>query len=100
MREQVHHLLEAASRPSIAIEIIPAGVGAHEGMSGAFTIADFDDAPSTAYQEAAVGGQMVEDRSDMAALELTWTTLTGETLPRKASLALLEEAAKSWTSAT
>jgi transcriptional regulator with XRE-family HTH domain len=99
MLEQVKHLIEAARRPTIAIEIIPATVGAHEGLSGSFILADFDDAPSVGYQDAATGGQFLDDRNEVAALELTWATLRGETLPRKASLAILEEAAKSRTTA-
>jgi transcriptional regulator with XRE-family HTH domain len=99
MLEQVNHLLDAARRPNIAIEVVPEVVGAHEGLAGAFCLADFDGAPSVGYQEAAVGGQLLEDRDDVAAIELTWATLRGDTLPRKASLAVLEEAAKSWTSA-
>lgn len=74
-------------------------VGAHEGLAGAFTLADFDDAPRVGYREAAGRGQFLEDRDELASLELAWTPLRGETLPRKASLAVLEEAAKSWTSA-
>lgn len=99
MLEQVNKLIEAAHQPMIAIEIIPATVGAHEGLAGAFAIADFQDAGSLGYREAAEGGRLLGDRDDVAALELTWATLRGETLPRKASLAVLEEAAKSWTSA-
>jgi transcriptional regulator with XRE-family HTH domain len=99
MVEQVSRLVEAATRPTIAIQVIPATVGAHEGLAGAFTLADFDNAPSVGYREAAGRGQYMEDRDDLATLELTWTTLRGETLPRKASLAVLEEAAKTWTSA-
>lgn len=99
MSEQVSRLLAAANQPAIAIEIIPASAGAHEGLAGAFAIADFAGSPSIGYQEAAVRGQPIEERDDLTALELTWTTLRGETLPRKASLAVLEEAAKSWTSA-
>ncbi|MGE5135408.1 MAG: helix-turn-helix domain-containing protein [Gemmatimonadota bacterium] len=99
MLEQIDHLIDMARRPTIAIEIIPVSVGAHEGLTGAFTIADFADTLNIAYQEAAVGGQLIDDREDIAALELTWATLRRETLPRKASLAVLEEAAKTWTSA-
>ena len=98
MLDQVNHLVEAARRPSVAIEVIPASVGAHEGLGGAFCLADFNGGLSVGYQEASVGGQLLEDRDDVAALELTWSTLRGETLPRKASLAVLEEAAKSWIS--
>ena len=100
MLEQVSRLIDAARQPHVVIEIIPANVGAHEGVTGAFAIADFDDAPSVGYQEGAVRGQPVEEHKDVASLDLTWDILRGEALPRAASLALLEEAAKSWTSAT
>ena len=98
MADQLSRLVDAARQPSIAIEVVPASVGAHEGLAGAFAIADLASAPSVGYQEAAVRGQPVDERDDLVSLELTWTTLRGETLPRKASLAVLEEAAKSWTS--
>jgi transcriptional regulator with XRE-family HTH domain len=98
MQEQVGRLIEAARQPSIAIEVIPVSVGAHEGLAGAFTLADFDGVPTAAYRETAGGGQVTEDRDDVATLELTWATLRGETLPRKATLTLLEEVAKTWTS--
>ncbi len=41
MAEQLDHLAEMAQRPSILIEVIPLDVGAHEGVNGAFVIADF-----------------------------------------------------------
>jgi transcriptional regulator with XRE-family HTH domain len=98
MSEQVNRLIEAAGLPHIVVEIIPASTGAHEGLTGAFAIADFQDAPSVGYQEGNLRGQPVEERKDVVALDLTWATLRGDALPRAASLALLEEAAKSWTS--
>ncbi len=100
MLEQVNRLVEAARQPHIVIEVIPASVGAHEGLAGGFGIADFEDAPSVGYQEGAVRGQPVEEPKDVTSLDLTWDTLRGDALPRAASLAVLEEAAKSWTSAT
>jgi transcriptional regulator with XRE-family HTH domain len=99
MLVQVGRLIEAARRPNIVIQVIPMSVGAHEGLAGSFVIADFDGAPSVGYVETAVHGQPVDSAKDVAALELTWDTLRAEALPRSASLALLEEAAKSWTSA-
>ena len=100
MLEQVARLIELAKEPSIRIEVIPASVGAHEGLSGMFMIADFEDAPSVGCVETAVGGRVLRDRNDVASLDLTWSTLRSETLPRGVSLARLEEAAKSWSSAT
>ena len=98
MREQVSRLIEAAQQPHIMIEVIPADTGAHEGVTGAFALADFADVPSVGYQEGALRGQPVEEREDVASLDLTWAMLRSDALPRAASLALLEDAAKSWTS--
>jgi transcriptional regulator with XRE-family HTH domain len=100
MAEQVSRLAEMAARPGVAIEVIPASVGAHDGTTGAFGIADFDGAPSVGYQEGPAGGLMVEEPQVVALLDLIWDTLRGDTLSRAASLALLEEAAKSWASVT
>jgi hypothetical protein len=100
MAGQVNRLIEAAQQPRVMIAIIPAGVGAHEGAyAGGFAIAEFEDSPASGYQETATGGQAIEDPKQIASLLLTWDTLRADALPRAASLAVLEEAAKSWTAA-
>jgi transcriptional regulator with XRE-family HTH domain len=55
------------------------------------------DAPSVAWQDAAVFGQLIDDANGIASLMAMWDTLKSEALPRPASLALMEEAAKTWT---
>jgi Domain of unknown function (DUF5753) len=100
MGEQVSHLVEASRRPKVVIEVVPVGAGAYLGLLGSFAIADFKDALSIGYQEGPAGGQPFEAAEDVAVLDLTWDTLRRDTLSRAASLALLEEVAKSWTSAT
>lgn len=101
MLEQVNKLIEAAGRPNVVLEVVPSDAGAHEGLyGGGFAIADFKDAPSIAYQESAVRGQIVQDAEDVTALVAKWTTLGTEALPRRASITRLEEAAKIWTSHT
>jgi hypothetical protein len=98
MHEQINHLSEAARRPSIVVQVIPAAVGVHDGFPGAgFIVADFADAPRVAYQDTAVRGQIIEDADDIAVLMSTWDRLRAETLSRSASLELMEEVAKSWT---
>jgi transcriptional regulator with XRE-family HTH domain len=98
MRAQLKHLIEAARRPSIVLEVIPLATGAHEGLrGGAFVLAEFADGPYVAYQDTAVRGQVVEDGDDIASLLLMWDTLKSEALPRSASLELVEEVATSWT---
>ena len=98
MREQLNRLAQAARRPNIVIQAIPAGVGAHEGLrGGAFVIAEFDDHPAMAYQDTAVRGMIVDDTADVASLMFLWDTVKSVALPRAASLNLIEEAAKTWT---
>jgi transcriptional regulator with XRE-family HTH domain len=98
MREQLKYLADAARRPSVVIQVIPLSAGAHEGMrGGAFVIADFADAPSLAYQDTAVSGQIIEHAAEVDALAVTWDTLRLEALPRAASLSLIEEVAQTWT---
>ncbi|HLH58516.1 MAG TPA: helix-turn-helix transcriptional regulator [Streptosporangiaceae bacterium] len=97
MRKQLEHLAGMANRPHIALQVIPVGVGAHEGMrGGAFVLADFDDGPSLGYQDAAVAGQIVEDVNEVESLAVTWDTLRLEALPRSASIALVEDVARTW----
>jgi hypothetical protein len=98
MAEQVRLLHEAARRPRVRIEVIPATTGAHDGLSGAFIIADLPGQPeAAAYREGARNGQVLTGREEVADLMTNWDTLRSETLPRSGSLALLEEVAKSWT---
>ncbi|HEY1916845.1 MAG TPA: DUF5753 domain-containing protein [Streptosporangiaceae bacterium] len=98
MREQIRRLIELAQRPNIVMQVIPSSVPVHEGLRGAgFTIADLDNAPRVAYQDTAVRGQVVDDRDDVEVLMTVWDRLRAEALPRKASLALLEEVAQKWT---
>jgi transcriptional regulator with XRE-family HTH domain len=97
MKEQLARLAEGAGRPNIVLQVIPLTVGAHQGMSGNFVIADFADGPSALYQDAAARGQIVEDAGDIAAVTVMWDTLNSEALPRSASLEFVEEAAKTWT---
>lgn len=100
MCEQLRHLLEMARRPRISLQVIP-GTVTHLGLSvGGFAIADCLDAPTVGFQETASYGQVVDRAEDVSALIECWDTLVREALPLAASQALLEEAAKSWTSVT
>lgn len=97
--EQLARLAETREHPAIVVQVIPARVAAHEGLKGAFAMADFDDAPSLGYEETATRGRVVDVPDDVASLDLTWNTLRSEALPRAASLDLIEEAAEQWKSA-
>ena len=98
MRAQLKRLCEHARRPNIVVRVLPASLGVHDGLPGAgFLIADFDGGPSAAYQDTAVRGQVIEDADDIAVLASTWDRLAAEALPRRASLALVEDVLKTWS---
>ena len=97
MRAQVEHLAEMAERTNVVVQVIPRSAGAHEGLAGAFVIADFANAPSIVYLETALTGLVVERPEDVSAVTLRYETLKTEALPRAASLELLREVAKTWT---
>lgn len=59
----------------VSIQVIPAALGPHSGLRGAFIIADFDDAPGIAYLETAAEGQTVEEPSIVARVALTFDSL-------------------------
>jgi transcriptional regulator with XRE-family HTH domain len=95
MRGQLAWLAQAAQRPNVAIQVIPFGAGAHEGLrGGAFIVADFDGAAAMAYQDAASSGQIIEDAAEVEALALTWDTLRLDALPRAASTGLITSVAE------
>ena len=99
MLEQVSRLIEEAQHPGTVIQVIAASTGMHTGLNaGGFSIADFDNQTSVGYQAMQLHGQQVRDPRELAALDLVWDTVVMEALPLVASLTLLEEAAKSWTS--
>jgi Domain of unknown function (DUF5753)/Helix-turn-helix domain len=54
MREQVQHLIEAAARPNVTIQVIPFAAGWHPAMYGMFWIYRFpdDSMPDVVYSEA------------------------------------------------
>jgi transcriptional regulator with XRE-family HTH domain len=97
MAKQIDHLVEMAQRPNIMIQVISHEAGAHEGVNGAFVIADCKNAPSAVYLETALTGLVVDKPEDVAAVTLIYETHRGEALPRARSLEMLKEVAKSWT---
>ncbi|HUN32508.1 MAG TPA: helix-turn-helix transcriptional regulator [Trebonia sp.] len=99
MREALQHLAEMARRPNTVIQVIQLEVGAHQGLNGgSFEIAEFEEAPDVAYQDAAVSGQIIEDQDAVRELSRTWDALQRVTLPETLSLRKIEETiAELWT---
>ncbi|MEO3779220.1 DUF5753 domain-containing protein [Micromonospora sp. B11E3] len=97
MAEQLDYLVECAQLPSVQIHIVPSDVGMYPGLGGPFTIAEMPDGARVAYVDSQMTAQIFEQPADVATLERRWERIRGESLPRKRSLDLLKEAARSWT---
>jgi hypothetical protein len=84
-------------RPAIKVHVIPAEVGAHVGLPGAFAIAGFEgDAPGVVYLETPDEGQTTKDSATVAKIILTFDTLRSEALPRGASRDLIMKVAEEY----
>jgi hypothetical protein len=99
MHDQLVHLVEVSERPMIKVHVIPAEVGAHIGLLGAFAIAGFgDDAPGVVYMESPNEGETTKDPGTVVKIILTFDTLRSEALPRGASRDLIMRVAEeTWT---
>jgi transcriptional regulator with XRE-family HTH domain len=97
MQDQLVQLAEMTERPAIKVHVIPAEVGAHVGLLGAFAIAGFDgDAPGVVYLETPDEGQTTKDSATVAKIILTFDTLRSEALPRGASRDLIMKVAEQY----
>jgi transcriptional regulator with XRE-family HTH domain len=86
MYEQLEHLADVSCRPAVTVQVIPAELGAHGGLLGAFILAG----PSgTVYLETAVEAQITGDDPVRERAALTFDRLTADALPRGASRDLI-----------
>jgi DNA-binding XRE family transcriptional regulator len=94
MHDQLEHLADMSCRPMVTVQVIPAELGAHGGLLGAFIVAG----PSgTVYLETAVEAQITGDDQVRERAALTFDRLTRDALPRGASRDLiLKVASEQW----
>jgi transcriptional regulator with XRE-family HTH domain len=98
MHDQLAQVADMSCRPGITVQVVPAEVGAHAGLLGAFIVAGFDGSPSTLYAETAVEGQTIEKPALVSKAALAFDQLRAEALPRGASRDLIGKVAEErWT---
>ncbi|WDZ87894.1 Scr1 family TA system antitoxin-like transcriptional regulator [Micromonospora cathayae] len=97
MREQCQHLARCAALPSVQVHVVPADVGMYPGHGGQFILADMPDGTRVAHVDGQVKAQIIEQRAEVATLDRRWARITGVALPIAPSLALITEAAESWS---
>lgn len=98
MHDQLAHLMTVSDRSKITIQVVPAEVGAHVGLLGAFFIASLENAPGIVYLESPDQGQTTERPSVVAKITETFDMMRAEALPRGASQDLIRKVAEEqWT---
>ena len=95
MHAQLQALVnEIDSQPAVTIQIVPAGIGAHAGLLGAFAIATGDSAPDTLYVDTTLQGQTLIETALVRKAASIFDRLRAEALPRGASRDLIEKVAE------
>jgi len=98
MYEQLLHLVELSERPRITVQILPANVGAHVGLVGAFATASFLDIPGMIYLETPDEGKIIRDPARVERMLVTYDTLRADALGARASRDLIRKVAEeTWT---
>jgi hypothetical protein len=81
-RAQLEHLLEAIALPTVTLQVLPFGAGAHPAMASPFTVLSFGDlgAPDIAYVEHTLGALTLDKESDVGRATLYFDRLRAEAL--------------------
>jgi transcriptional regulator with XRE-family HTH domain len=96
MAEQLAYLYELSLLPRFMIQIIPYGVGYHEGLGGSLTLLGFENGPSIGYTESAGIGILVEQTSGVSDITVRYDLLRGHALPVIESRMVLKEALETY----
>jgi len=92
---QLAQLMDRAQWPNIEVRILPFDVGLHVGSNGPFGLWSFPDnlLPDAAYQEYAVGNDVIDDQAAVSRLARLFSKLRSQALGTDESLALIAELA-------
>jgi len=99
MREQLEHLVETSMLPNISLHVVPAGIGAHTGLLGAFALADIEEGiPRVVYMENPDQGLTSGTPSVISKIAGMFERVRSEALPRGATHDLIRKAvSERWT---
>ncbi|MGW4461444.1 helix-turn-helix domain-containing protein [Micromonospora sp. NPDC004704] len=97
MAAQLEHLLNCADLPNVQIHVVPDSVGLYRGLAGSFIIAQLSGGATYGHVDHQIGVDVVEKHDDIATLANAWDIVMGEAIPRRQSLDLIKEVAKTWT---
>lgn len=80
MSEQLHHLLRMSVRPYNTLRLVTAGLGAHAGMSGPFTLMDVAQFKEVVYLDSETSSVFLEEPVEITAYRNILTSLDARAL--------------------
>lgn len=89
MARQVRHLADLTEHPNVTINVIPAKVVEHPGLTGQFIILDFAADPTIVFVEDRTTGIFLDDPDKVRVYKLTVEKLTDVALDPQASAHLM-----------
>ena len=83
MRAQLTRLLEASYLPTVTLQVMPFGVGAHAGMAGSFLLLSFPEPadPDVVYASYSTGTLFLEKQEEVERTALIFNHLRAAALP-------------------
>jgi transcriptional regulator with XRE-family HTH domain len=89
MLDQVEHLLRMSKRPFLTLRVVPAALGAHAGMAGAFTLLEFADFRPVVYLESTTASLFLEQPVEIEAYQHILESLAETALDEEESRKLI-----------
>jgi hypothetical protein len=89
MAAQLRHIITAAARPSVTVQVIPLDVGAHLGTAGSFVLLEFPKARSIVHLEHLRSSLFVDEPDDITPFAQARDTLARQALDPTTSGQLL-----------
>ncbi|MFY1695570.1 helix-turn-helix domain-containing protein [Solwaraspora sp. WMMA2101] len=77
MKDQLEHLVDIGHRSDVQIRVLPADVGMHVGLAGAFVVAVLPNDRRIGYLDDHLGGRIVTEAQDVLDLEQSWDAVSG-----------------------
>ncbi|QMU75025.1 helix-turn-helix domain-containing protein [Streptacidiphilus sp. PB12-B1b] len=96
MREQLEHLIALSQEPHITVQVLPYSVGAHPGMSGTFSILEFEDEADATivYLEGVTSDLYLEKEADVKTYSTLYEHLRAQALNPDQTRDLIDRIAK------
>lgn len=86
MREQLDRLARVAEEPNVSLQLVSDHAGAHAGLDGSFILLRTPEGEEIGYVEAALGGRLVQDLSDVVKLSTDFSRISTKCLSEEESL--------------